>query len=86
MKLKVFAVFDDKARAYLPPFFMPEVAMAVRVFGDCLADAEHQFGKHPEDYTLFLFGSFDCGTGAFEMLVNVSVLANGVQLKKDVQS
>jgi len=59
MNLRIFVVFDSKARAYLPPFFMPEAGQAVRVFADCCNDDGHQFGKHPEDYTLFEIGTFD---------------------------
>lgn len=64
-KLKAFSVFDVKAQAYLPPFFLPEVAMGVRAFGDCVNDMSHAFGRHPADYTLFLLGAFDCSTGVF---------------------
>lgn len=65
MKLKCFAVFDEKARAFLPPWFLPEVQMGVRAFGDCVNDATHAFGRHPADYTLFLIGEFDCSAGDF---------------------
>lgn len=59
MKFKIFSVFDVKAGAYLPPFFLPETAVAVRCFSDCVNSDDHQFGKHPGDYTLFELGSFD---------------------------
>lgn len=55
----VFSVYDNKAKAYLPPFIMHNDAMAVRVFGDCVNSEDHQFGKHPDDYTLFRIGVFD---------------------------
>ncbi len=59
MNFRIFVVFDSKARAYLPPFFMPEAGQAVRVFADMCKDSSHAFGKHPEDYTLFEIGTFD---------------------------
>ncbi len=59
MKHKIFTVFDVKAQAYLPPWCMPERGMAVRVFSDCVNSDEHQFGKHPGDYTLFELGIWD---------------------------
>lgn len=77
---KVFCVFDGKALAYLPPFILPEVGMASRVFGDCVNSDDHQFGKHPEDYTLFLIGSYDDRTGMFGELDTRSVVANGVEM------
>ncbi len=68
MKHRVFAIFDSKARAYLPPFFMPEAGQATRVFSDMVNSEEHAFGKHPEDYTLFEIGTFDDRSGYVSML------------------
>jgi len=62
MILKVFSVYDSKAEAYLPPFFMQSEGQARRIFGDCCNDEGHQFGKHPEDYTLFEIAEFDDGS------------------------
>lgn len=59
MILKVFSVYDSKAEAYLPPFFMNNSGAARRIFGDCANDPDHMFGKHPEDYTLFEIAEFD---------------------------
>lgn len=59
MKYHMFSVYDEKAKAYLPPFILPEVGMATRTFGDCVNNEEHQFGMHPEDYTLFEIAIFD---------------------------
>ncbi len=59
MNFRIFCVFDSKARAYLPPFFLPEAGQAVRSFKDACNDKAHAFGQHPEDYTLFEIGTFD---------------------------
>ncbi len=59
MNFRIFVVFDSKARAYLPPFFLPEAGQAVRSFKDAVNDPKHAFGQHPEDYTLFEIGTFD---------------------------
>lgn len=61
----MFTVYDQKAQAYLPPWIMPQVAMAKRVFGDCVNSADHQFATHPADYTLFTLGTFDDETARF---------------------
>ena len=58
MKYHMFSVYDEKARAYLPPFILPEIGMATRTFGDCINSEQHQFGKHPSDYTLFKIADF----------------------------
>ena len=59
---RIFCIFDEKAKAYLPPFILPEVGMALRTFGDCVNSDDHQFGRHPSDYTMFTLGSYDDAT------------------------
>lgn len=81
MKLKIFCVYDDKAKAYLPPFFLPEMGMATRAFGDCVNDPKHNFGMHPEDYTLFCAGEFDDRSGTFSVESTLLCVAHGVELK-----
>lgn len=63
MHLKAFSVYDMKAEAYLPPFFLPTVGMALRAFKDCAQSKDHQFGKNPEDYVLYEIGFFDDHSG-----------------------
>lgn len=81
IKHKIMAVYDEKAQAYLPPFFLPNVAMGERVFSDCVNSSDHQFSKHPYDYTLFSLGEFDVETGEFDIAV-AKKLQNGVECKK----
>lgn len=84
MKLKCFSVYDDKAHAYITPFFLPETDLALRTFSDCVNDPNHQWGKHPEDYTLFGLGSFDVLSGKLSALEPSTVLANGLTLKRRI--
>ncbi len=79
MQFHIFSVFDEKAEAFLPPFFLPTVGMAVRSFSECVNDREHMFGKHPSDYTLFELGSFDDSSGCITADVKRTV-HNGVEL------
>ena len=65
MKYYVFTVYDAGAEAYLPPWIMPKLEMARRIFGDCCNSSDHQFAAHPEDYTLFVMGMFDDETAEF---------------------
>jgi hypothetical protein len=59
MNMQIFAVLDTKAGAYLQPFFLPNENMAIRTFGDCCMDPEHNFGMHPEDYHLVQVGIWE---------------------------
>lgn len=76
----VFAIYDQKANAYLTPFFLPTAAMAVRVFSDCVNSDDHQFGKHPNDYTLWHLGTFDDVTCQFVALEPKIALHSGHEL------
>lgn len=81
MILKIFSIQDSKAAAHLPPFFMATTNQAMRTFSDCCNDKKHAFCLHPEDYTIFEHGSFDCDTGQFTTDA-MFALANGTQLVK----
>lgn len=78
MKFRCFAIFDEKAKAFLPPFFLPEIGMARRTFGDCVNDPQHQFSRHPSDYTLFHLADWDSNSGAFAVGA-MELVMNGVQ-------
>jgi len=84
MNHRIFSVFDDKAKAFLPPFILPVEAMAVRVFSDMCNSDSHQFGAHPADYTLFDLGEFDDCLGQLNSETARSVI-NGL-LCVDVRS
>lgn len=64
-RLKAFSIFDVKAEAYMPPFFMPTTAMAIRAFGSDVSNGASQFAKHPSDFLLYEVGGFDDSTGRF---------------------
>jgi len=66
MKLEIFAVFDNKAAAFLPPFFMANGAVACRSFQEVCNDPNSQFYKHPEDYTLYSIGFFHDDVAEFK--------------------
>ena len=64
MKMKIFAVYDEKASAFLQPFFMQTRGQATRAFGDECRKPESSFGAHAEDFTLFEIGEYDQASGA----------------------
>lgn len=74
----LFTVYDVKAEVFLPPFFVPTLGLAIRAFADCVNSPEHQFGKHPHDYTLFTLGTFTDHDAEFDLAGKKS-LGNGVE-------
>lgn len=79
MKHYMFAIYDSKAKAYLPPFIMHQREMAIRVFSDCINDLSHQFAKNPGDYTLFSIGHYLDTTGVVAPDKTQLSLGNGIQ-------
>lgn len=63
----MFTVYDSKAEAYLPPFFMAARGAALRSFQDTCNDTTHAFNQHPEDYTLFHLGQYDDQHATFDI-------------------
>lgn len=66
MKMRIFAIRDKKAEAFLQPFFAPTDGAATRSFCDAVGDKASQFCKHPEDYYLSVIGVYDDATGRIE--------------------
>lgn len=56
---KIFSIFDEKAEAFMQPFYCETSGVAIRHITDCLSNPDHQFSKHPSDYTLFNLGEFN---------------------------
>ena len=75
---KLFTVYDEKAGVFLPPFFVPTKGVAIRAFTDCINSKDHQFGKHPHDYTLFYLGEWFDTDASFSIMDKKSI-GNGVE-------
>jgi len=63
MKLNAYTIYDVASGVYMRPFFSQADGQAVRGFKDIATDADHEVGKHPEDYTLYRIGTFNDTTG-----------------------
>lgn len=83
MKLSCFSVWDEKAKAFLPPFFLPVTGVAVRSFADCCNDRMHAFGRNPHDYTLFIVGEFDDHSGTLEGRLAEIVVTGPAVVKRE---
>jgi len=67
MNLFVVSVKDRASDVFNRPFFVPHRNIAVRDFTDEVnrVAADNQLNKHPDDFDLYLLGTFDDSTGAF---------------------
>lgn len=77
MMLQAFAVYDEKAEAYMAPFFYPGAGLAIRAFQDATKDPDSPISKHPGDYKLYRVGYFDDNDGSFEAEANPVLMADG---------
>lgn len=80
MILVLLAIFDAAASAYMRPFVAQSRGEAIRAFQDLVADVNHPVGQHPEDYTLFVVGSFDVTTGSVKAITPES-LGNALEFR-----
>jgi len=78
---EIFTVRDDKAEAYLPPFYMRTIGEAVRAFSAAVNDQGHDFHKYAEDYHLYQLGRFDELTGKIDVLENPKHVIGAVDVK-----
>jgi len=65
MKLNAYSIYDTASGTFMRPFFTTADGQAMRSFKDISTDADHEIGKHPEDYTLYRLGIFNDNTGEF---------------------
>jgi len=65
----VVSVKDRAADVFNRPFFVPHRNVAVRDFTDEVnrSSSDNQLNKHPDDFDLYLLGTFDDNAGTFAM-------------------
>ena len=78
MKQPMYALFDSKAKAWLPPFLGRSDEDAKLSFAVLCQDAEHPVGRHPADYTMFRVGDWDTEKGELLPLEVRENLGNGI--------
>lgn len=65
MKVEIFTIYDEKAKAYVQPYFAINRGVAVRMFANEVNRDGSQMRASAEDFTLFFVGSFDDANGTF---------------------
>ena len=69
MKLRVIALFDTKAKAFMVPQFFATNEMAQRAVAAAVNDPQAGFlHKNPEDFVLYQVADWDDETGTFGAL------------------
>lgn len=76
MNKSIFSIRDCKAETWAFPFQSDNNATAIRDFTTLVNDPRTLVGQHPEDFDLFLLGTFSPSDGVIRTEVPVH-LANG---------
>jgi len=84
-KQRVFAAQDAKVKIFLPPFFTPHLGQAMRMWEDCVNDAQTMVARHPADFVLYELGTFDDDTGILTALSPIVRIASALEVVKKPQ-
>lgn len=83
-KLVMCAVWDRAIEAYMRPFFVPHVGLALRSFTDEVKGNAAEGGPlraHPEDFDLFELGTFNEEDACYVPLEAPRRIVRGQDLK-----
>lgn len=83
---KIYSVYDSKAEAFLPPFFLGTRGLAIRTFADAANREDHNFRRYAADYTLFELGEFDDSSGKFFMKEAAENLGTALQYVENLEA
>lgn len=81
--MAVYSVYDKKAEMFFSPMTFHNDAHACREMRRVYGDPKSSLNQYPEDYDLFLVGSWDDGSAALEGLVPPRMVAKGTALVPD---
>lgn len=85
-RMIAFAIFDQKAHAYNPPYFLPHVDIAIRGFAQSVRSPDRYptMNMFPEDYSLYEVGEFDDKEGKLISLPEPKFVCRGSDLVKSL--
>lgn len=84
MITRIYAIHDVKADCYMQTFNCKTDGQATRQFQDTMSQENSLIAKHPQDFTLFLLGTYDDNNGKIEPNTPIS-LGNGVEFLPQTQ-
>jgi hypothetical protein len=82
MNLKIYSVYDVKAKTWAQPFTCPTRGQALRSWDTVANDKESEISKYPEDFHLFEVGEFDIENGRVVPYQTSESLGLAIQFKR----
>lgn len=83
MNHTILAIKDAKSGLFLKPIYTPSVPVAIRTFADAVNDKNSFVNAHPEDYDLYLIGTWNDETGKTENTKNPELQVKAETLVKE---
>lgn len=80
MEHKVFAIKDQKAHVFMPPWLKGSAGEAERDFRTVVNQKDSIFGQYPKDFDLYQLGTFDDNSGKFKLLDSPLHLISAIEL------
>lgn len=74
--MRIYSIYDNKAAAYMRPFFHRNNATAVRDVEQGVNDPQSDLSRAPGDFDLFCLAEWDEVSGKIEVLEKVENLGN----------
>lgn len=81
MVMNVYSVFDSVAGVFSRPYFLNNDNLAVRAFGDAVADKSTGLYVHVDDYKLYKIGVFDDISGQLVACDTPQFISNASDFK-----
>ena len=79
--MKLYAVYDAAANAFMPPLAFRAHTEAVRSFKHACVDPEHMFNKSLVDYSLWYIGEYNEASASLTLITPPECLAKGEEFK-----
>ena len=81
--MKIYVIYDDKAKTYHTPFYQTNDETCLRTMTDMANNPELDTCKFAEDYTLFCLGEYEKNTGEILLSETRDTICRLHELKKE---
>lgn len=78
--MKMYSIYDSKAKYYMNPFIQRNHAEALRSLTQAVKDPQTTIAKHPADFVLMYLGDFNDENGQIDPSPERQSLAVAIEL------
>lgn len=68
MQLNFYSIYDNKSKTFSTPFLMSNDETAKRVMKTLVNKPDTDYYHHPDDFILYLIGTFEDGTATISQI------------------